>query len=107
MSSTSAPFGQPAATEGDYFVTRGLFRMYGVSTVDPAAGFVLALRPPPGYVFETKAKSIVVGSAFVALAMIIPTTARLVLRGRKGSVLRFGWDDWTILLAMVSFLLSS
>ncbi|KAJ1327432.1 hypothetical protein MN608_06759 [Microdochium nivale] len=101
MSSTSAPFGQPAATEGDYFVTRGLFRMYGVSTVDPAAGFVLALRPPPGYVFETKAKSIVVGSAFVALAMIIPTTARLVLRGRKGSVLRFGWDDWTILLAMI------
>ncbi|KAJ1329836.1 hypothetical protein MN608_06572 [Microdochium nivale] len=101
MSSMSATFGQPPANEGDYSVIRGLYRLYGMPTGDLAAGFLPALQAPPGYVFETKATQIVVGSVFVALSMIIPTTARLVLRAKKDSVLRFGWDDWTVLLAMI------
>jgi len=101
MNNTSAPFGQPPNTEDDYFVIKGLFRMYGLQSIDPHAGFVLALQPPPGYVFESQVSSIVAGMIFVTLAMIVPTTTRLVLRGRKASVLRFGLDDWTILLAMI------
>jgi len=107
MNNTSAPFGQPPNTEDDYFVIKGLFRMYGLQSIDPHAGFVLALQPPPGYVFESQVSSIVAGMIFVTLAMIVPTTTRLVLRGRKASVLRFGLDDWTILLAMVSSCLQS
>ncbi|KXJ87260.1 hypothetical protein Micbo1qcDRAFT_152020 [Microdochium bolleyi] len=104
LSSSSLPsamFGQPVNTEDDYYVTKGMFRMWGVVGVDPSAGVVIALQPPPGYVFESRVVPIVAGSVLVLLAMIIPTTVRLVLRGKKDSVLRFGWDDWTILLAMI------
>ncbi|KAJ1333144.1 hypothetical protein MN608_03134 [Microdochium nivale] len=101
MSFSSAIFGQPPATDGDYSIIRGIYRLYAIPPEDPAAGFVHALQAPPGYVFETQATSIVIGNVFVVLAMIIPTTARLVLRAKKDSVLRFGWDDWTILMAMI------
>ncbi|KAJ1326943.1 hypothetical protein MN608_08392 [Microdochium nivale] len=101
MAPSSAPFGQPPNTEDDYFVTKGLFRMNNIEGFDPAAGYVLALKPPPGYVFETRVTSFIAGNVIVALALFVPTAARLALRAKKDSILHFGWDDWAILLAMV------
>ncbi|KAJ1323365.1 hypothetical protein MN608_11514 [Microdochium nivale] len=101
MAPSSALLGLPPNTEDDYFVIKGLFRMNEIEDLDPAAGYVLALSPPPGYVFESRVTSFIVGSVIVALAIFVPTMARLALRAKKDSVLYFGWDDWTILLAMV------
>ena len=42
----------------------------------------------------------------LTIALIVVTTVVVVLRlvARKISAVGFGWDDWTIVLALVSFL---
>ncbi|KAH7038374.1 uncharacterized protein B0I36DRAFT_420836 [Microdochium trichocladiopsis] len=104
MSLPSALYGQPPNTVDDYFIVKGLYRALDIEDAEPMAGFFFAPHPPPGAVRETRVLAVIIGCVFVILGIIIPTTARLVLRARRSSVLCFGWDDWTILLAAITAL---
>ncbi|OHE98584.1 hypothetical protein CORC01_06035 [Colletotrichum orchidophilum] len=99
LTGTSAFVGQPPATQNDYFIVKGLFRMLGMTTANPMTGYFLAAKPPPGYAHETKLPGVLTGLIFVIVAVVAPTAARVWLRLRRGSVKQFGWDDWAIIAA--------
>ncbi|EFQ27269.1 hypothetical protein CGRA01v4_04327 [Colletotrichum graminicola] len=105
LTGTSAFVGQPPATQDDYYIVKGLFRVTGTADVNPMMGYFLAAKPPPGYVHETRQISILVGLIFVILLVAVPTVLRIGLRLGKSSSMKFGWDDYTIsigaLLALV------
>ncbi|KAF6829616.1 integral membrane protein [Colletotrichum plurivorum] len=95
----SAFVGQPPATQNDYYIVKGLFRMMGMVDANPMAGYFLSAKPPTDYVHETRVTSVLTGLIFVVLAIVVPTAARIGLRLRRGSTMQFGWDDWTLVLA--------
>ncbi|GKT82220.1 LOW QUALITY PROTEIN: integral membrane protein [Colletotrichum tofieldiae] len=64
-------------------------------------GYFVAAKPPPGYVQETRQAGVLTGLVFVALAIVVPTTARVGLRLQRGSSMQFGWDDWAILVGAI------
>lgn len=96
----SAFVGQPPNNRRDYYIIKGLLRMVGMEDANPMMGYVFAARAPPGYVHETRVPQILTGLVIVMLAMFIPTALRLVLRVREERM-RFGSDDWAILIASV------
>lgn len=63
-------------------------------------GFFAAKRPA-NYKYETRVPGILAGLIIVILIIVVPTTARLALRLRRTSSMKFGWDDWTIIVAAV------
>lgn len=71
-----------------------------LNDANPMMGYFLATKAPPGYVYESRGTGILIGMVIVILALVIPTMTRLVLR-RRINQMEFGWDDWTILAAMV------
>ncbi|KAK7439215.1 hypothetical protein Landi51_11192 [Colletotrichum acutatum] len=95
----SAFVGQPPATQNDYFIVKGLFHMAGMTTANPMTGYSLVAKQPPDDPHETKLPGVLAGLIFVILAVVAPTVARIWLRLRRGSVIQFGWDDWTIIIA--------
>ncbi|OHW97523.1 integral membrane protein [Colletotrichum incanum] len=97
----SAFVGQPPATQHDYYVVKGLFRMIGMVEANPMMGYFIAAKPPPGYVQETRQPGVLTGLIFVVLAIAVPTTARIWLRLQRGSSMQFGWDDWAILVGAI------
>ncbi|TEA21426.1 hypothetical protein C8034_v004291 [Colletotrichum sidae] len=94
----SAFVGQPPATQHDYYIVKGLFRMTGMVDANPMLGYFLSAKAPEGYVHETRLPNVLTGLIFVVLAIVVPTVGRVALRCR-GSNMRFGWDDWTIIVA--------
>lgn len=101
LTGTSAFVGEPPSTQNDYFIVKGLFRMAGMTTANPMTGYSLVAKQPPDYSHETKLPGVLAGLVFVILAIVAPTVARAWLRLRKGSVMQFGCDDWTIIVAAV------
>ncbi|KAK1687501.1 hypothetical protein BDP55DRAFT_767378 [Colletotrichum godetiae] len=101
LTGTSAFVGQPPATQNDYYVAKGLFRMAGMPTANPMTGYYLAAKQPSDYAHDTKLPGVLAGLIFVILAVVAPTAARVWLRLRRGSVMQFGWDDWTIIAAAI------
>lgn len=101
LAGQSAFVGQPPATQNDYYIVKGLFRMIGMVDANPMAGYFLSAKPPPNYVHETRVPSVLTGLIFVVLAIVVPTAARIGLRLRRGSTMQFGWDDWTLIVAAV------
>ncbi|KAK0371788.1 hypothetical protein CLIM01_10867 [Colletotrichum limetticola] len=99
LTGTSAFVGEPPSTQNDYFIVKGLFRMAGMTTANPMTGYSLVAKQPPDYSHETKLPGVLAGLVFVILAVVAPTVARAWLRLRRGSVMQFGWDDWTIIVA--------
>jgi hypothetical protein len=97
----SAFIGQPPSSQRDYYIVKGLLRTVGMRDANPMMGYFLAARPPVDYVHESRVVGVQVGLVVVMLSIALPTTVRLVLRARKEQM-RFGWDDWAILVAAVS-----
>ncbi|KAF9874302.1 integral membrane protein [Colletotrichum karsti] len=99
LAGPSAFVGQPPATQHDYYIVKGLFRMIGMNSANPMMGYFLSAKPPPDYVHETRLPSVLTGLIFVVLAIVVPTVGRVILRLRIGSSMQFGWDDWIIIVA--------
>ncbi|KXH36481.1 hypothetical protein CSIM01_04996 [Colletotrichum simmondsii] len=95
---TSAKIGKPPNNTRDYNIIRGIYRQYGVTTLDPSLGYLFAAKEPANAVHESKQGAIIAGMIIVLLAIIIPTAGRLWVRGR-GAQTKFGWDDWVIIAA--------
>ncbi|GJC77225.1 hypothetical protein ColLi_00063 [Colletotrichum liriopes] len=64
-------------------------------------GYFVAAKPPPGYAQETRQAGVLTGLVFVALAIVVPTTARVGLRLQRGSSMQIGWDDWAIVVGAI------
>ena len=75
----------------------------GMPHEDSAQGFVIGPpRPPPGqYHFETRAPTIYIFNSICLAIMLLATGIRIAIRF-KSCKLRFGPDDWVIMLASVS-----
>lgn len=101
----SALLGQPPATPDDYWIARSLLLSAGLTNVDPSQGAKIRLsRPPPHqYRFETRAPSIIAGSAVSIVIMVVITVTRLLIRCFDGGV-QFGADDWLIIPGVVCIL---
>ncbi|GKT44668.1 uncharacterized protein ColSpa_04849 [Colletotrichum spaethianum] len=79
MSNTtkSAKIGKPPNNVRDYNIIRGIYRQYGITTLDPSLGYVFAAKEPKNAVHESKQPAIIAGMVIVMLAIIVPTAARL------------------------------
>ncbi|WQF82147.1 hypothetical protein CDEST_07161 [Colletotrichum destructivum] len=91
----SAKIGKPPNNQRDYNIIRGIYRQYGIAGLDPSLGYVFAAKEPENAVHESKQGAIIAGMVVVMLAIIVPTAARLWVRGR-GAYTKFGWDDWVL-----------
>ncbi|KZL82573.1 integral membrane protein [Colletotrichum incanum] len=91
----SAKIGKPPNNARDYNIIKGIYRQYGITTVDPSLGYVFAAKEPENAVHESKQTAIIAGMVIVMFAIIVPTAARLWVRGR-GAYTKFGWDDWVL-----------
>lgn len=98
----SALIGMPPNNQRDLDIVRGWYRRSGQWDIDASKGYLLAAKAPEDYVFgsETKQPGIIAGMVVVILALIVPTAARLIARGR-GQYTQFGSDDWAIAVATV------
>lgn len=101
-SSPSAFLGRTPNSQRDYYIVKGLLRMVGMKDANPMMGYFLAARPPLDYEHESRVVGVQIGLVVVVLSIVAPTTVRLLLRARKKQM-RFGWDDWTLLVAAVSY----
>ncbi|EQB48066.1 hypothetical protein CGLO_12762 [Colletotrichum gloeosporioides Cg-14] len=99
-STASAKIGKPPNNTRDYNVIRGIYRQYGVTTLDPALGYIFAAQEPANAVHESKQGAIIAGMVIVMLAIVVPTTGRLIVKW-KGTQTKFGWDDWVIVAASI------
>jgi hypothetical protein len=102
----SALLGTPPKTEADYFIARAMLlvvrRPKGAKTLDPAKGATLPpFRPPPSqYRYETNGPRFIAGMSVCIAVMVAVTGTRLMLRYFRSS-LRWGADDWLIIVAVV------
>ncbi|KAK2050051.1 hypothetical protein LZ31DRAFT_617309 [Colletotrichum somersetense] len=92
---TSAKIGKPPNNARDYNIVKGIYRQYGITSLDPSMGFVLAAKPPENAVHESKQPAIIAGMVIVIIAIVVPVAARLWVRGR-GTQTRIEWDDWVL-----------
>jgi uncharacterized membrane protein YedE/YeeE len=97
----SAFIGRSPSNQRDYYIVKGLLRMVGMKDANPMMGYFLAARPPLEYQHESRVFGVQIGLVIVMVLIVLPTAVRLVLRARKEHM-RFGWDDWTLLVAAVS-----
>lgn len=97
----SAFLGQPPNNLNDYHIVRGIFRTYGLYTVNASLGYVPAYATPAEFTHDSKQPAIIAGMAIVIAVIVASTATRLALRAFKPMLL-FGWDDWTVLLASVN-----
>lgn len=99
----SALIGQPPNTEQDYYIVKGMLRLSGLFTADPAEGIALASARPLDARFETRGPlRITIASVLIAYVIFL-TGTRLLARAFSRS-LRWGWDDWIMIPAAVSVL---
>ncbi|KAM0229796.1 hypothetical protein ACHAPO_009681 [Fusarium lateritium] len=96
--SASAFVGSPPATEDDLHIVKGVLRMYGLENFNASLGLTFSIQKPENPPVETKVTEILAGMIIVILAIVIPTTARILIRLR-GARTRFGADDWAIICA--------
>lgn len=99
----SALIGQPAATQEDYWIAKGLLQAIGMFGADPWKGVPLPPhKPPPGkYRAESRAgTNITAYSISIAIIIIITMTRLYLLAFSKR--MRWGLDDWLMIVAFVS-----
>lgn len=99
---TSALIGQPAATQEDYWICKGLLQAFGMSKADPWNGVPIPpARPPPDvYRAESREGSNIAAYAVSLAIMTIITLTRLYLRAFS-SRMRWGLDDYLMIVAFV------
>ena len=104
MSSHSALLGQPPASDDDTTIVRAWFVFIGKAGKDPSNGFSLLPRPLQNqYHYESRGPAIIAYNVVFTLIMLVVTGWRICLRIQNYK-LRFGWDDWGIILATVSYI---
>ncbi|KAL8831195.1 MAG: hypothetical protein Q9191_001007 [Dirinaria sp. TL-2023a] len=96
----SALFGQPPATQNDFWIVKGILFQEGVVDADPAKGLP-ALQAVPRPNHENKSGSIVVGLALSIFFVVFITATRIIARKTMSSA-SLGWDDTLIVVAAVA-----
>lgn len=96
----SALFGQPPATENDYWIVKALLYSMG-SDADPANGIPKAQVPRSN--FDNRSGPIVAGAALAIFFVVTITAARVIARKTMNST-SLGWDDTLIVVAAVRLL---
>ncbi|KAF7557622.1 hypothetical protein G7Z17_g560 [Cylindrodendrum hubeiense] len=97
-STPSALIGNPPATLDDFYIIRGMLRVYGLNNVNASLGYLYAIPKPADPPNESKQVGIIVGMVIVILAIVVPTLARVAVR-LKANQTRFGSDDWATIIA--------
>ena len=101
MGPPSAYVGQPPLTPDDTLTIHGWQVLRGQRTADPSKGLKIALRPPPpGQPHESVTAAMTAGAVVSMVLMMIFTGTRLLVRVTNRD-LRWGRDDWAILVATV------
>lgn len=95
----SALLGQPPATQNDYWTIRGTFRTAKIPYTDETikAGFKW-VKIPPNPPHDNRTAHIYGAMAVVIVLVTLITWTRIFLRYWRKE-LRFGSDDWAIILA--------
>lgn len=104
MKNHSALVGFPPNSQDDYWIIRGMFRYLGIDDAinDPNNGYTVVPIISDSQKDEQAVASIIIGLVMSLLLMTVASCIRLGLRlFRPG--LRWGWDDWMLIPAMVSF----
>ena len=91
----SALYGQPPATENDFWIVKGLLYNMG-SDADPANGIPEAQVPRLNH--DNRSGSIVAGAALAIFFIVTITAARVIARKTMSSA-SLGWDDTLIVVA--------
>lgn len=97
----SAFIGQPPNNQEDYYIVQGIFRRFGLEGLDPAKGAQLPPARPPNAHYESRGPGIIAANSVCIVLIILITGSRLLVRALYRG-LRWGWDDWAIMLAAVS-----
>lgn len=98
----SALIGQPPLTEDDYYIVKGILRLFGLP-LDPAKGILIPPARPPNYHYETDTSRIIGVLVLCVVVVTTVTVARLLIRALKHGLI-WGWDDWVMMLALVGML---
>lgn len=96
---TSALIGQPPNNQEDYWIVLGIIRKLGLH-LDPAKGVLIPPARPPSARFETRGPRIIAADVLVIVLVILITGSRVLIRALYRR-LKWGWDDWFIILASV------
>ena len=99
---SSALIGQPPSTAEDYWIVKGILARLG-SHADPALGVLVPPARPPNANFETRSPQIVAADSVCIALVILITGSRLLIRALHHG-LKWGWDDWVIILGSVGVL---
>jgi hypothetical protein len=101
MADSSALLGHPPNTQDDYWIARGMLRLFGLFKADPHKGVMVLPRPPPSrYHLESNGPGIIAGASVSIAIMIAITGTRLAIRYFKRRLI-WGWDDWFIIPGVV------
>lgn len=95
----SALLGQPPANQNDYYIIRGTFRAGKLPYTDETIkGGFKWVKTPPNAPHDNRTAHIYGAMAVVIVLATLITWTRVFLRYWKKE-LRFGSDDWVIILA--------
>ena len=99
--SSSALLGQPPNTEDDYYVVKAIMANFHLPGGDPTKGISLGPRP---LILQSNSRGpqIITASIILIVLVVLITGTRLSIRAFHPKV-KWGWDDWLIIPATVSF----
>ncbi|KAF7880034.1 uncharacterized protein EAF02_007671 [Botrytis sinoallii] len=95
----SALIGQPPNTTNDYYIVAYLNGAFGIHG-NPNKGITIPPLAPPGYVYESRATSILIGMTVSIFFMFTFTLVRLLIRLLNRG-LRLGLDDLFIVPGVI------
>lgn len=97
----SAFMGQVPNNQQDYWIIKGIFRRLNDNISDPAKGLFILPSRPLNDRYGSRGPGLIVANSVCITLIVLVTGARLLLRALHRG-LRWGWDDWMILVASVS-----
>lgn len=97
----SALIGQPPNNQEDYWIVLGILRRAGMPNLDPAKGAQIPPSRPLNDQYKSRAPMMLAADIVCIVLVVLITGTRLLIRALCHG-LRWGWDDWMILLASVS-----
>ncbi|KAL9039081.1 MAG: hypothetical protein Q9214_005022 [Letrouitia sp. 1 TL-2023] len=96
----SALVGQPPATEEDFFIIRGALRVaHQPDSDDVVKKGISSVKVPPGAAHDSRQGTIIAQMAVTIALISLITITRLLLRAFKRE-LKWGLDDWAIILGL-------